>query len=920
MDVMTLAAKLTLNTSEFNSSLDTSEKKMKGMTTGGIAWGNVISNAITAAARAVSNTGKQVVQTGMEFDAMMSQVKALGQLEEDNFIKVRKKAMELGESTKFTAAQVGEAFSYMALAGWDTEEMLAGIEGVLNLAAASGEDLGRTSDIVTDALTALGLTAADTDHFVNVLATASANSNTTVGMMGEAFKFLATTGGVLGYTIDDVATALGLLANNGIKASQAGTSMRQIINTLINPSKDAAEAMDALGLSLFEAGTDKRKPLLQVIQELREIFKGAEFDLEGFDEGEMQAKLDELNAWYDEAYEDIFDPKISKKKSQRERELKELQEEYNEKFEELLHPNETFLGRLGNIGGLRGISSLFALMMTTDEDLAQLTGAIEEADEGTGAAAKMADEMLNNLMGDITIMKSALEGLQIIVSDSFKEQLRSFVQDFTEQIGKMNDAFQQNGVLGMFVSLADWVINGITGALMDSSVTGDQARSFGQALGDFVGRTVSNLVSNAPELISGLFSAGANLAAGIVGGLFAGLFGDESEVDKYKDHLADELVDIEVSSTKATAITNYLQSLIDQYGEEAKKTNEWKAATEELEKVMPGVKTQLEEQGKTLQENLDKVIAMKDEMRTLAIQEAMRETLEKEYKLLGEQNVELAKAEAVKGAAELARSGQTEQVQNMMSKYLEEAFRLSEFANDQELFKGALSEYQDWGNWSAEEQILRLSQLAGMLSPLYKRAGETAIWDQDMADELLNEEQITAIADTLAKYDEVVATQSEEIKRINEEIAATEADIAITEAAVQRTSESLGITASGVSTSGNSLVNAIYGVASSVASAGGIGDRGSRPLALKAKGDWNIPYDGYIASLHRGEMVLTASQARKYREGSGMDMAVLMETMKEAIRDGMKDVSVNSYLSGRNITEDVNRNMVRELKARRFAT
>ena len=235
MDVMTLAAKLTLNTSEFDANLSSSEKEMKGMTSGGVAWGNIISQAVTKAARATLNFGKNVIQVGADFDTAMSQVKALGQLENDDFIKVRKRAMELGESTKFTAAQVAEAFSYMALAGWDTDEMLAGIDGVLNLAAASGEDLGRTSDIVTDAITAMGLTAKDSSHFVDVLAQASANSNTTVAQMGEAFKYLATTGGVLDYSIEDVATTLGLLANNGIKASQAGTSMRQILNTLINP-------------------------------------------------------------------------------------------------------------------------------------------------------------------------------------------------------------------------------------------------------------------------------------------------------------------------------------------------------------------------------------------------------------------------------------------------------------------------------------------------------------------------------------------------------------------------------------------------------------------------------------------------------------------------------------------------------------
>jgi ABC-type transporter Mla subunit MlaD len=156
----------------------------------------------------------------------------------------------MGATTKFTATEAAEAFTYMAMAGWDASDMISGIEGIMNLAAASGENLATTSDIVTDALTAFGLSAEDTNHFVDVLAAASSNANTNVGMMGETFKYVAPVAGTLGYSAEDVATAVGLMANSGIKASQAGTALRAALTNLISPSETATAALNELGLGM----------------------------------------------------------------------------------------------------------------------------------------------------------------------------------------------------------------------------------------------------------------------------------------------------------------------------------------------------------------------------------------------------------------------------------------------------------------------------------------------------------------------------------------------------------------------------------------------------------------------------------------------------------------------------------------------
>ena len=188
--------------------------------------------ALLPASAAITALGVAAVKTGADFDSSMSQVAAVSGATGDDFDKLREKAREMGAKTKFSASEAADAMNYMAMAGWKTEDMLNGIEGIMNLAAASGEDLATTSDIVTDALTAFGLTAADSGHFADILAAASSNANTNVSMMGETFKYCAPVAGALGFSAEDTAEAIGLMANSGIKASQAGTALRTIMNNL----------------------------------------------------------------------------------------------------------------------------------------------------------------------------------------------------------------------------------------------------------------------------------------------------------------------------------------------------------------------------------------------------------------------------------------------------------------------------------------------------------------------------------------------------------------------------------------------------------------------------------------------------------------------------------------------------------------
>lgn len=209
------------------------------------------------------------INTQKDFEAAVSQVQAVSGADSDELDQLTKKAEEMGATTKFTATDSAEAFNYMAMAGWKTEDMLDGISGIMQLAAAANEDLGTTSDIVTDALTAFGLKASDAGMFSDVLAAASSNANTNVSMMGETFKFAASMAGSLGYSVQDVALMTGLMANSGIKASMAGTALNSIMTRLSTNTHHARDTLEELGIKFFDAQGNAR-PLVDVMEELRD--------------------------------------------------------------------------------------------------------------------------------------------------------------------------------------------------------------------------------------------------------------------------------------------------------------------------------------------------------------------------------------------------------------------------------------------------------------------------------------------------------------------------------------------------------------------------------------------------------------------------------------------------------------------------
>lgn len=262
---------------EFERGLESASERFESFSSGIKNAGEKVSSAGGTLTKTITlpvvGLGTAVLKTGMDYEAGMSKVQAISGATGDEMTLLGQKAMEMAAKTKFSTADSAEAYQYMAMAGWKAGDMVDGLAGIMNLAAASGENLGTTSDIVTDALTAFGLKAIDSGRFADVLAAASNNANTNVSMLGESFKYVAPVAGAMGYSVEDVSVALGLMANSGIKASQAGTSLRSAMTNMASPTKNMAAVMDKYGLSLTDANGNMLS-FAEVMSQLREKMGG----------------------------------------------------------------------------------------------------------------------------------------------------------------------------------------------------------------------------------------------------------------------------------------------------------------------------------------------------------------------------------------------------------------------------------------------------------------------------------------------------------------------------------------------------------------------------------------------------------------------------------------------------------------------
>jgi len=434
------------------------------------------------------------VKLTADFDSSMSKVSAISGATGEDFRALRDKAREMGESTKFSATDAADAMTYMAMAGWKTEDMLGGISGIMNLAAASGEDLATTSDIVTDALTAFGMSAEESGRLADIMAAASNNANTNVSMLGESFKYCAPVAGAMGYKAEDVATALGLMANSGIKASQGGTALRNILTNMAKPTDAMAAAMDELGVSLDD-GNGNMLSLREVMVKLRDGFGGLKISQE-----EYESSLEDLSQQFEDG--------------------KLTEDQYAEACEELAGKAFGAEGAMkaqtaAALAGKFGMAGLLAIVGASDEDFDKLTQAIDdssnEIDGFHGEAEKTAAIMQDNLNGKVTELQSKLSELAISVGDVLMPKIIGVVEKLQSWVDKLNE--MDDGQLQTIITIAG-VVAAIGPLLMVIGTvisTVGNLMIIGGTLMGLVGGPLTAVIMGLPLIIAAVVAAGIAL-------------------------------------------------------------------------------------------------------------------------------------------------------------------------------------------------------------------------------------------------------------------------------------------------------------------------------------------------------------------------------------------------------------------------
>lgn len=447
---------------------------------------SVVTTSVATVSAGIGTIGTAATRVGMDFEAAMSKVSSISGATGNDLQSLTNKAKEMGATTKFSATESAEAFQYMAMAGWDTKSMLDGIDGIMNLSAADGLDLATTSDIVTDALTAFGLSAKDSTHFADVLATASSSANTNVSMLGESFKYVAPLAGSMNYSIEDVSLALGLMANASVKGSMAGTSLKTALSNLASPTKSMASEMSKLGISMTDSNGNALG-LRDIIIQLREKF----------------GKLSETEK----------------------------------------------AATASTLFGKEAMSGMLAIINASDADFNKLTDNISNAD---GAAKQMADTLNDNLKGDITIAKSALEGFGITIYETLDTDLRSAVQLGTKYIDELSKAFTDGGLQGAVKTAGDIFGEIATKAAENAPKMIDSALQFIDSFANGIRDNSSRLLSAGRSIVQAIIEGIINFAGygselidgavAIIENLILAISANESELLKAGESIIDSIV------------------------------------------------------------------------------------------------------------------------------------------------------------------------------------------------------------------------------------------------------------------------------------------------------------------------------------------------------------------------------------------
>lgn len=434
--------------------------------------------------------GKKLFTLSTDFESAMAKVQSvtLGATA-TQMDQLAEAAINLSESSKYSASEAADALYYMGLAGWDAAEMMTALPNVLNLAAAGDMDLARASDIVTDYVTAFGLTADESTHLVDVLAQTMANSNTNVDQLGQAFSYVAPVAGALGYTVDDVSHALGIMANNGIKGSKAGTALRMLMSRLAKPTAEVQRAIDQLGLSLSDEQGNMYS-FHEVLDQIREAF------------GDLQIPTEQFKNDLAELDEALENGEIS-------------EEDYQAALEDLM---ETAYGAAGaekaklaaTIAGTRAMSGMLAIINATQEDYDSLYETIEDA---TGATRDIANVMLDTTEGAMAKLKHQLENIGRELGDAMiplVEKTIDIIKNVANRFKDMSDSTKNTIVTIAGITAAIGPLLLVGGTLL--SGVGKLSSAIGSIITMFAMHPVASIIGTVAIALGGVAIAAHNAA------------------------------------------------------------------------------------------------------------------------------------------------------------------------------------------------------------------------------------------------------------------------------------------------------------------------------------------------------------------------------------------------------------------------
>lgn len=637
----------------------------------------LVTSGVAEGIRKVASALKECVDVSADFHYTMATVQAVSGATADEMQQLETQAKDYASTTVFMAQDVANAYQVMGQAGWTVDEMLDSMAGTMSLASASSEDLGDTTNIVVDAMTAFGYGADQAGHFADVLARASADTNTSVALLGNSFQACATTAGGMGYSIDDVAVALGIMANNGLKAEMSGTALATALTRMSGANSNANKAMNELGLSMFDTATNRAKPLAQFLNELRDSFKGLE------------------------------DPQKI---------------------------NNAYM-----LAGQRGMKGLLAIVNASDEDWNNLTESIANC---SGAAEDMSNIQLDTYTGQVKLLESATEGLEIAVGDKLTPALGELAEKFTSFLtGATN-----------FVNVNEAAVPVITGvvAALATFTTGITVATTAVKVFQLVTSTLGGVLNPIALAIGGI-----SIAAGLLVTDFTAL--DGAEEDFRATHEA-TMAGFDTETENISVLAGRLDELTSKSSLNAAEQAEVEAIVGSLNGSIPNLGLEYDKLTGSVNMTTDAIVAAAKAM-------ANQEKITEDYELLNTLTDKLAESQNTLGESEISLAEAQDTYDTALKEYNENLGKAP----------GVVSEYKDALNnakddlefW--EEQVQRdTDATSGYQTEIDNTTAE--IKELSSATTTASEENENFAEFTEAAGDALEA-ETEEMKEANEALA-----------------------------------------------------------------------------------------------------------------------------------------------------